>query len=385
MKLTARRAAALSLSAFVAALALAPAALKAQPSGAPPPVLPGASSREPVEIDAENLQWRDAERIAVYTGRVVVTQGETTLHAARLRVQLGKADAAAASAKQGASLLPGAPAVSDIRRIEADGPVTIIQKDQIGSGDRGEYDKTADRVILAGHVVLTQSENATSGARLVYRIARRDVTVEGGRGRVRSHFVPGGKPQDSARPGKPVPPPPAAQPAPGADAFPGAGSSREPIQIEANRLDWSDAARRAVYSGAVTAVQGDAALRASRLTIYIDPADKAAGGANPAGGGRIRRIVAEGGVTVMQKDQVITGSRAVYDRAANRIDMYGRVLATQGANVTRGPHLVYDLATKRAVMVGGSSVRAQAVFTPGENDAAAPASARAGDRRGAAR
>lgn len=374
----ARRAAAVSLPALVAVLALAAssAASQAQSRRGPPPVLPGASARAPVEIDAENLQWRDAERVAVYSGKVVVTQGETTLHASRMRIQLGKADAAAAAAPataqdQMAGVLPGAPAVSDIRRIEADGPVTIIQKDQIGAGDRGEYDKTADRVVLAGHVVLTQGQNATSGARLVYRIGRRDVTVEGGRGRVRSHFVPGDKPQAQPQ-GRPQP----AAPADGADAFPGAGSSREPIQIEANRLDWSDAARRAVYSGAVTAVQGEAGLRAARLTIFVDPAQADAPRGAPAGGGRIRRIEADGGVTVMQKDQVITGSRAVYDRAANRIDMYGRVLATQGANVTRGSHLVYDLATKRATMVSGASGRAQGVFTPGENDAAPAAPAR---------
>lgn len=354
----------LALLAAFALAALGAPAWAEQPAG----LLPGATAKTPVEIDAANLKWNDAERMATYEGEVVVTQGEATLHATRLRVYLAKdqaKDAARAVGKDGKPVPAAAPGPlgaagsADIRRIEADGPVTVVQKDQIGAGARGEYDKAKDRIVLDGDVVLTQGPNATAGGRLVYRVATRDVTIFGAP-RVRSQFV-----QQQAAPAAPSR---AAAPATQDAAFPGAGASREPIQIEANQLQWFDAPQKAVYSGAVTAVQGESALRAARMTIFIqrDRAKGAAKAAAPTDGGKgqIRRIEADGPVTVTQKDQVATGSRAIYDKAANRVEMIGNVTMTQGDNVTTGSRMIYDLTTKQATMIGGGPSRAQGVFTP---------------------
>jgi lipopolysaccharide export system protein LptA len=371
-----------------AVLALAAVGARAQePAG----VIPGATAKTPVEIDAANLKWDDAQRMATYEGDVVVTQGEGTLHASRMRIYLNKDQAAQSgkgrakgdAAKPAAAPAPeagplGATGSADIRRIEAEGPVTVVQKDQIGAGDSGEYDKAKDRIVLDGHVVLTQGKNVTAGARLVYAVSTRDVLIEGGRERVRSEFVQEQTPPAAAKPAQPKAAAPATgQPAANQDiGFPGAGQSSGPIQIEANRLQWFDKAQRAVYSGAVTAVQGESALRASRLTIFIerDPAAKAgkgkgkdakAGAAPTDGGkGRIRRIEADGPVTITQKDQVATSSRATYDKPAHRVDLIGAVTLTQGDNVTTGQHLVYDLTTKQATMIGAGAQRAAAVFTP---------------------
>lgn len=347
------------VAAFAALTSLALAAgAQAQPA---PGVLPGATARTPVEIDATNLKWNDAERMATYEGDVVVTQGDTTLHASRMRIYLlkdqTKSGGGKASVPAEAGPL-GATGSADIRRIEADGPVTVVQKDQIGAGDAGEYDKARDEIILSGHVVLTQGRNATSGSRLVYRIGSRNAVITG-KERVRSQFV-----QEQAPAGKPQP---AAKPAPAQDvAFPGAGSSREPIQIEADKLEWFDAAQKAIYSGSVVAVQGDSTLRASRLTIFIQREKGKAKSAAPtdAGKSQIQRIIADGPVTVTQKDQVATGARAIYDKAANRVEMIGGVTMSQGENVTTGSRMIYDLTTKKAIMVGAGPARAQAAFTP---------------------
>lgn len=367
-------------SLVAAALACGASAALAQQGGG---VLPGATAKTPVEIDAANLKWNDAERMATYEGEVVVTQGEATLHAKRLRVYLVKDQAKPAAGKTpgktpdktpaktpakaaapAADVGPlGASGSADIRRIEADGPVTVVQKDQVGAGDRGEYDKARDRIVLDGHVVLTQGPNVTGGARMTYRIASRDVVVEGGGARVRSQFV---QEQPAAGAAKATPAAGAAKPAAQEAAFPGAGSSREPIQIEANRLEWFDATQRAVYSGAVTAVQGESALRASRMTIFVlrDKAKGAQTAPGAGGKGQIRRIECDGPVTVTQKDQVATGSRAIYDKPANRVELIGNVTLTQGENVTTGQRMIYDLATKQATMIGAGAARAQAVFEP---------------------
>ena len=132
-------------------------AQKAQSS----PVLPGGDSKEPINIDAAKLDYFDKEQKLVYTGDVVATQGESKLKASALVLYLtpkNKADQ------------PGAlSSSSQLRRMEASGPVTLISKDQVGTGDSGVYEKAENKVYLIGNVTLTQGPNVTKGDKLDLR------------------------------------------------------------------------------------------------------------------------------------------------------------------------------------------------------------------------
>lgn len=89
-----------------------------------------------------------------------------------------------------------------IRRIEAAGPVTVTQVDQVGTGDSGVYDKSENKVYLIGNVVLSQGPNVTKGERdskLVYDLDTGYAQVIGGR--VNSIFTPGSS--DEKKPEKP--------------------------------------------------------------------------------------------------------------------------------------------------------------------------------------
>ena len=181
-----------SLSLAVAMLiATAPVAL-AQKGRVGSPILPGGNSRAPVSVDAAKLEYFDKEQKLVYSGGVVAKQGDATLKSSSLVVLLSK-DAAAAkdgsAAKEGAE--PSAEG-SQIRRIEAAGPVTITSNDQVGTGDRGVYDRGENKVYLIGNVVLSQGPNITKGdrdSRLVYDLTSGQAQVVGGR--VSSIFTPG--------------------------------------------------------------------------------------------------------------------------------------------------------------------------------------------------
>ena len=163
-------------------------------------------------------------------------------------------------------------------------------------------------------------------------------------------------------------------------------NSKDPIYVEADRLDVFDRESRAVYSGKVLASQGDTRINAAEMIVFYSRAggDKGKpakgapppasapppqGGSGGAGGTAIRRIEAKGGVTVVSKDQVATGRDGVFDRVANTITLTGDVALSQGQNVTRGEQLVYDLNTGVAVVTGG---RVKGLFIPGSTpDAAA--------------
>jgi lipopolysaccharide export system protein LptA len=152
----------------------------------------------------------------------------------------------------------------------------------------------------------------------------------------------------------------AAAPA-GESLLPGS-SSREPINIAADKLDYFDKDRKLVYSGDVVAVQGDSRLNASVLTIYLDK--KTGGGRGVPSGARVRRMVGRGPIAITNKDQVGTGDKLIYDKRENKVYLIGHVALAQGQNVTRGDRLVYDLNTGQAVV--SSTGRVRSLLVPNE-------------------
>lgn len=151
--------------------------------------IPGGKTHEPVNISADKLEYFDKEQKAVYDGNVVVTQGEATMKCLKLTIFLTKQEKAEGD-KETAALAGN----SDVSRMEAAGPVTIVQKDQTGSGDAGLYERAANRVTLSGHAKLQQGPNLTTGDRIIYTIDQGRAVIEGN---VRSFLVPGSTPADS--------------------------------------------------------------------------------------------------------------------------------------------------------------------------------------------
>ena len=168
---------------FVLLLAALVAATPASAAGRSGGILPGASAKDPLNIDAGKLDYFEKEQKLIYSGSVIVTQGPSTLKAARLIIFLeGKG-----------SGQPAETTNDRVKHIDVEGPVTLVSKDQIGTGDRGSYDKSENKVYLIGNVTLTQGENIVKGDRLVYDVATGMATVQGGAaqgGRVRSTFMP---------------------------------------------------------------------------------------------------------------------------------------------------------------------------------------------------
>ena len=121
--------------------------------------------------------------------------------------------------------------------MDATGPVTLISKDQVGTGDSATYDKGEDKVYLNGNVTLSQGTNVTQGDRLIYDMATGQAQVFSGQtngGRVMSVFTPGSGP-----PGGPPKPAAAPKPAPPAN---GTSNKHKPAAGHAPRGE--DAAAR---------------------------------------------------------------------------------------------------------------------------------------------
>src|SRR5215475_5743550 len=153
------------------------------------------------------------------------------------------------------------------------------------------------------------------------------------------------------------------------NAMQGFSQNRDkPIQIEAASLEVRDKAKEATFAGNVKVVQGDTTMTSKSLVVFYDQspgpeqppptpqpkqkAAKATAGApmqsatpGPGGSSSIKRLEARGSVVVKQKDQVVTGDKAVFDTKANLITMSGGVVLTQCQNVLRGDRLMVDMTT----------------------------------------
>jgi len=157
------------IAAAIAAVAFVGAAAVAQQG--PPNALQGFSSNrdQPVKIQAATLEVRDKDKVATFSGDVHVVQGDTEMRCKTLVVYY-EGEAAKTDAKTDAKAAQPGPGGGQIRRMEAKGDVVVNQKDQIATGDRGEFDMRANTVTLIGNVVVTKGQDVLKGPRLVVNL-----------------------------------------------------------------------------------------------------------------------------------------------------------------------------------------------------------------------
>lgn len=118
--------------------------------------------------------------------------------------------------------------------------------------------------------------------------------------------------------------------------------SNAPVDYEADSIVLQDKQSRVVLSGNVAITQGDMKLRAARTSVaYIN-----------AGGVKIQRIDATGGVTVTRGSETASGDVGVYDFNRRLITLAGKVALRRGTDTLNGARLVIDLNTGLASVDG---------------------------------
>ncbi len=207
------------IGAALIVIAIASSASAAGKGGNSSAILPGGNSKEPISIDADKLVYFDKEQKAIYSGNVVAIQGDSKLTCSALTIFLAKNEAQAtegsgqskstpAAATTEAGGEPPSPSTSQVKHMEAAGPVTVVSKTQVATGDRGVFDKTENKVWLYGNVTLSDGGNVTKGDKLTYDMTTGHAVVDGGGhvdgGRVHGVFIPSSNDNsgDKAAPGK---------------------------------------------------------------------------------------------------------------------------------------------------------------------------------------
>lgn len=137
------------------------------------------NGQEPIQIESDKLEVREAENMAVFSGNVTVTQAPTVLKAGRMTVYY---------AKDGGSAATGS---ANIDRLEVDGKVYVKSDKQVATGDHGNFDMKTEVLILSGKpVVLSEGANVLSGCKLTVQMKTGRAQVDGC-GRVTMKIEPG--------------------------------------------------------------------------------------------------------------------------------------------------------------------------------------------------
>jgi len=148
----------------------------------------------------------------------------------------------------------------------------------------------------------------------------------------------------------------------------GPDSDGKPMDITADELEVQNKACISTWRGRAEAMQGSARLRADVIRAYLET--KPGGGGATGACGDVIRIEAEGSVYyVTAKDQRVRGDKGVYDARTETVTLTGDVVAVQGQNVVRGSRMVFNSNTGEGRMVGlakgvNAQGRPRGVFYP---------------------
>jgi lipopolysaccharide export system protein LptA len=169
----------LTTAAALAGLLMSASAHAQQKNQGPPNALQGFSQNrdQPIKIQAASFEVREKEKTATFTGDVEVFQGDTEMRCKSL-VVLYDEDPSAKGAK---AAEPGPGGQKQIRRIEAKGGVTVVQKDQNAAGDTAIFNMRENTVTLTGNVIVTRGQDVLRGQRLVVDLTSGVTKMDQGR------------------------------------------------------------------------------------------------------------------------------------------------------------------------------------------------------------
>lgn len=122
----------------------------------------------PVEVTADQLKVDQRNGNAVFTGNVLVVQGEMRLSAASIRVEYTEDG-------------------KKIDKIYADGDVLLVSATDAAKADAAVYTIATGGVVLTGNVLLTQGETAIASERMVIDLKSGTGQLDG---RVTTTFIP---------------------------------------------------------------------------------------------------------------------------------------------------------------------------------------------------
>lgn len=124
---------------------------------------------QPVEVTADNLSIDQDGGTALYTGNVVVGQGDMRLAAPKVLVIFNEAQ-------------------NEIVSFEATGGVTLVSGDDAAEAQRAKYFVADGNIVMTGNVLLSQGANAAAAEQMTVNLESGSAELSG---RVKTILTPG--------------------------------------------------------------------------------------------------------------------------------------------------------------------------------------------------
>jgi lipopolysaccharide export system protein LptA len=124
--------------------------------------LRGHNTNAPIDVAADRIEVQDRADRAVFSGNVVVRQGELTLTAPRITVAYSSGGGV------------------QIRRVDASGGVIVKSPSETARGEVGIYDTQQRIITLIGGVSLVQKDARVNGGRLTIDLESGRAVMDGG-------------------------------------------------------------------------------------------------------------------------------------------------------------------------------------------------------------
>lgn len=132
-------------------------------------------------------------------------------------------------------------------------------------------------------------------------------------------------------------------------------NKKEPVVINADKLEYYNKEKVAVYSGNVDVKKGNFNLKADTVKIYLDEK------------GDVSRIYAVGNVYFQQENKWGKSKEAEYYKDKNLIILKNNAEVHQGKNVVEGDEIYYYIDEEKAVATSKGS-RVRSVLFPKEKE-----------------
>ncbi|OHV83771.1 LptA/OstA family protein [Rhizobium sp. LCM 4573] len=132
------------------------------------------SNDQPIQIASDQLEIKEQEKKAYFTGNVKVVQGTTTMRAGKMIVLYRGEGSAAMTAGN-----------ADIDKIFLEQTVLLTSGTQQASAEKGEFDMATQIFVLSGkQVVLSDGPNVFKGCKLTVRMQTGEAKLDSCGGRV---------------------------------------------------------------------------------------------------------------------------------------------------------------------------------------------------------
>ena len=140
-----------------------------------------------------------------------------------------------------------------------------------------------------------------------------------------------------------------------------------PIRVKADRSEVLARQSRVLLIDNVDITQGDARLRADRVTLNYGPGGGTTTSGLGSGFGDIKTMTAQGRVFYVTPDLKATGDNGVYNAETDTITLTGNVVLVRGEDVGKGERLTMQLEAGRTVLDGKDGEQVNLVIIPGED------------------